>query len=82
MVKVVFSPGVLLISILPPWALHDIVGDTQPQPGSLCALFGGEERLQDFVFDLVGDARAVVFDFDGDALVFLAGAYGETGLGW
>ena len=49
--------------------LHNIVGDTKSEPGALGAFFCGEEGLQDFIFDLIRDARAVVFDFDGDLAV-------------
>jgi hypothetical protein len=52
--------------------LHDVVGDAQAQSCSLSALLGSKKRLQDLVLDVVGDARTVVLDFDGDAVAFAA----------
>ena len=57
----------------------DIVCDAQAQAGSLCSFFRGKKRLQDFVFYVVGDARAVVFDLDGDGATCFFCSYGEAG---
>jgi hypothetical protein len=45
--------------------LHNIIREYSAQPRTLRPFLRGKKRLQDFVFDLIGDARAVVFDFDG-----------------
>jgi hypothetical protein len=38
----------------------DVVGDRQAEPGALASRLGGEERLEQFVLDIVGDTRADV----------------------
>ena len=43
---------------------NNIVTHAQPQPGSLSGWLGGEEGLEDLIFDFGGDAGAVVFDAD------------------
>jgi hypothetical protein len=53
------------------------MGDAQPQPSSFRSFFGGKEWLQDFVFDLVGDAGAIVGDGDFNSFFFLLCAYAE-----
>ncbi len=45
--------------------LQNIIGNTQPQPRTLRSMLRRKKRLQNFVFDLIRNARAVVFDFDG-----------------
>lgn len=49
--------------------LHNIMGDTQAR--TLSAFLRRNKRLQDFVFDLVGNARAVVIDGDLDPALSL-----------
>lgn len=49
---------------LSPMRFDNIISNTQPETGTFVSLFGGEERLQDFVFDVVGDTGAVVGDTD------------------
>src|SRR6056297_1956917 len=56
---------------LSPMRFDDIVSYTEPKPGTLRPLFRGKKRLKDLLFDLLGNARAIVFDFDGDELIFL-----------
>ena len=55
-------------------SLYNIMSYTQPQPRTLCPLLRRKKRLQDFVFDFIGNARAVVFDLDGDMFDFEFGA--------
>ena len=59
--------------------LHNIIGDAQPQAGSLRSFFSGEKRLHDFVFDLIGDAGAVVFNFDDDVFSGFFCTYDQRG---
>ena len=40
---------------------HNVIRQTQPQPGALSGGFGGKKGLEDFVADGFGDAVAVVF---------------------
>jgi hypothetical protein len=42
--------------------LHNIIAQAQSQARSLTRRLCGEKRLEDFVFDGVGDAGAIVFD--------------------
>jgi hypothetical protein len=55
-------------------SLNNIIRNTQPKPRTLRALLCGKKRLQDFVFDLVGNARPVVFDLDGYGFFGLMGS--------
>ncbi len=41
---------------------HNIIAQTQSQPGSGTGWFGGEERLEDFIDDGGGDAGAIIAD--------------------
>ena len=59
---------------------HNIIGQTQPQTRSLPSGLGGKKRLEDFVFDRVGDAVAVVFDGDFDGIVQFFGTDSYGGL--
>ena len=59
---------------LPPMRLHYIMGNAQPKACSLRPFFGGKERLQNFVFDIVWDAGAVVGDGNGDGVFCLMGS--------
>src|SRR5215470_11715244 len=45
-------------------AADDLRGDGEAEPGALAALLGGEERIEDLVVELLGDAAAVVDDLD------------------
>ena len=42
----------------------NIIGNTQSKPRSLRPLLRRKKRLQDFVFDGVGNPRPVVLNFD------------------
>ena len=45
--------------------LHDAIGDRQAQAGAGADLLGGEERFEKLLQVLLGDADALVADFDG-----------------
>ena len=48
----------------------DIITQTQAQPGAFACGFGGEKRLEDFVFDFIGDAIAIILNPDFNLIVY------------
>jgi hypothetical protein len=46
---------------LPSMRLHNIVSQAQSQTGSLAGGFGCEERLEDFIQNILRDAGAIIF---------------------
>ena len=48
--------------------LHDRVGDRQAEAGALADFLRREERIEDLRLQIVGNARAVVVDFEDDRL--------------
>ena len=50
----------------------DPPGQIQAEPGALAERLGGEERREDPVDDVLGDAGSVVADLDPDHVVALA----------
>ena len=63
----------------PPMRLNNIIAQTQSQSRALSSGLSGEERLEDFVFDGLGDTGAVVFDRD---LYFVTEVFGGDGDCW
>ena len=59
--------------------LYNIIAQRQSQSRSLPCRFGGEEGLEDFVFDGGRDARAVVGEGD---LNCVSEVFGEDGYHW
>jgi hypothetical protein len=58
---------------------HNIITQTQTQTSSLSCRFGGEERLEDFVFDFFWDAISIVFYGDFNPLAEVFGGDGDGG---
>src|SRR5215211_2639648 len=56
---------------------HDPVGDVQAEPGALADRLGGEERFEDALAQLFGDARAGVANLEPHPVAVHGGAYGE-----
>jgi len=58
---------------------HNVIRQTQPQTRPLPSWFGGEKRLEDFVFDGFGNAVAVVLNHNQDLIVNFLGGNGDGG---
>jgi hypothetical protein len=58
---------------------NDVVADREAKAGALAGRLGGEERLEQLVSDLRGDAGAIVANPDLDGIFGLAGRHGEDG---
>ena len=57
----------------------DLVADRQPEPGAYAGRLRGEERLEQFVLDVVGNADAVVAHPHLDGLAEIARGHCERG---
>src|ERR671921_1797578 len=55
-------------------ANDDPVAHVQTETCALADIFGGEERLEDAILDLLGDAGAVVRDLDQQSIAFVGRA--------
>ena len=49
--------------------VNDLSGDRKAQAGSLACVFGGEERVEDFLHVLLRDSRSAVLNLDDDCPV-------------